>query len=185
MFQNLRINSQVYILHKDGNPYVECGTVMRVIGPKSKYPMTTPGVGQFPQMEMVVDLVLDIGGQQVTLEALKANADIDDSSKTGNVVVSCSREAINNEIAMMRQKSVDILNSTEYHKNVIASCDKMLNTLNPEIAAKQEQEQRIQNLESQLNNLAGMMQQLVAMSRGGNVHSDKSESSETSKTRKS
>lgn len=184
MFQNLRTNSQVYILHKDGNPYVECGTVIKVIGPKPKYPMTAPGVGQFPQMEMVVDLVLNIAGQQVTLESLKANADIDDSSATGNVVVSCSREAINNEIAMMRQRSIDIVNSVEYNKNIIACCDKMLNTLNPEIAAKQEQEQRIQSLEGQISSLTAAMQQLVSMYKGG-AHADKSEGSEATKTRKS
>lgn len=180
MFQNLRTNSQVYILHKDGNPYVECGTVMRVVGPKPKYPMTAPGVGQFPQMEMVVDLVLNIGGQQVTLESLKANVDIDDSSKAGNIVVSCSREAINNEIAMMRQRSAEILNSIDYHKNVIASCNKMLNTLNPEIAAKQEQEQRIQSLEGQISSLTAAMQQLVSMYKGG-TDADKPEGSETLK----
>lgn len=180
MFQNLRNNSQVYILHKDGNPYVECGTVMKVIGPKPKYPMTPTAVGQFPQMETVVDLVLNVNGQQVTLEQIKANADIDDSSKTGNEVVSCSREAINNEIAMMRQRSIDIVNSVDYNKNIIACCDKMLNTLNPEIAAKQEQEQRIQSMESQISTLASAVNKLVSM-YGGNAPVEKPDGSETQK----
>lgn len=182
MFQNLRTNSQVYILHKDGNPYIEYGSVMNVTGPKPKYPMSPTPVGQFPQMEMVVDVTVNVGGQQVPLKDLKANADIDDN---GSIIVSCSKEAINSEITLMRQKSVDILNSIDYHKNVIASCDKMLNSLNPEIAAKQEQEQRIHTLESQLSNLTNMMQQLMAMNKGGNAPVNKPEGSETSKTRKS
>lgn len=182
MFQNLRTNSQVYILHKDGNPYIEYGSVMNVTGPKPKYPMSPTPVGQFPQMEMVVDVTVNVGGQQVPLKDLKANADIDDN---GSIIVSCSKEAINSEITLMRQKSVDILNSIDYHKNVIASCDKMLNTLNPEIAAKHEQEQRIQSLESQLSSLTGMMQQLMAITKGANTPVNKSEGSETSKTRKS
>ena len=181
MFQNLRTNSQVYILHKDGNPYIEYGSVASVSAPRAKYPMPMP-VGQFSQMEMVVDIVVNIGGQQVPLKDIKANADIDDN---GSIVVSCSKEAINSEISLMRQKSLDILNSIDFHKNVIASCDKMLNSLNPEIAAKQEQEQRIHTLESQLSNLTNMMQQLMAMNKGGNAPVNKPEGSETSKTRKS
>lgn len=178
MFQNLRTNSQVYILHKVGEPYIEYGSVLNVTGPKPKYPMTPAPVGQFPQMEMVVDVMVNIGGQQVPLKDLKANADIDDN---GSIVVSCSKEAINSEISLMRQKSVDILNSIDYHKNVIASCDKMLNSLNPEIAAKQEQEQRIQSLESQIGSLTGMMQQLLAMTKGGNATAEKPDGSETQK----
>ena len=98
--------------------------------------------------------MVNIRGQQVPLKDLKANADVDDN---GNIIVSCSRDAINSEVAMMRQKSLDILNSIEYHKNVIACCDKMLNTLNPEIAAKQEQEQRIQGLEQKIDALMGQI----------------------------
>lgn len=177
MFQNLRTNSQVYILHKDGNPYVEYGSVMNVIGPKSKYPMAPAPVGQFPQMEMVVDVMVNIGGQQVPLKDLKANADIDDN---GSVVVSCSKEAINSEISLMRQKSVDILNSIDYHKNVITCCDKMLNSLNPEIAAKQEQEQRMQSMESQISTLTAALNRLVSM-YGNAAPEDKSENSETQK----
>ncbi len=116
--------------------------------------MTPTPMGQFPQVETVVDVMVNIGGQQVPLKDLKANADVDDN---GNIIVSCSRDAINSEVAMMRQKSLDILNSIEYHKNVIACCDKMLNTLNPEIAAKQEQEQRIQGLEQKIDALMGQI----------------------------
>lgn len=123
-------------------------------------------------METVVDVMVNIGGQQVPLKDLKANADVDDN---GNIIVSCSRDAINSEVAMMRQKSLDILNSIEYHKNVIACCDKMLNTLNPEIAAKQEQEQRIQGLEQKIDVLMG---QIARMCEAAN----KPEGSGTQKT---
>ena len=116
--------------------------------------MSPTTMGQCPQMETVVDVTVSIGGQQVPLKNLKANADIDDN---GNIIVSCSRDAINSEVAMMRQKSLDILNSIEYHKKVIVCCDKMLNTLNPEIAAKQEQEHRIQSLEQKIDALMGQI----------------------------
>ena len=53
MFQSLRTNNQLYILHKDANPFIEYGPVVSVSAPKPKYPMASP-MGQLPQMEMVV-----------------------------------------------------------------------------------------------------------------------------------
>ena len=159
MFQNLRTNSQLYILHKNGNPYFECGTVINITGPKPKYPMSPTPLGAFPQMEMVVDIVVNIGGQQVPLKDLKANADIDDN---GTVIVSCSKDAINSEVALLRQKSMDILNSVDYHKNVITCCDKMLNDLNPEIAAKRRQDEEMKTLKEQMADLMEMNRQLMA-----------------------
>ena len=140
MFQNLRINSTLYILHKDAVPYIEYGSVVNVSAPKPKYP-STPPLGQFPQMEMVVDVVVSINGQNTNLQGLPAGLDIADFGHNGNIVVSSSRDAINNEISMMKQKSNDILGSIDFHRNVITACDKMLTDLNPEVAEKQKQEQ--------------------------------------------
>lgn len=48
MFSNLRQNSTIYILHKDGKPYIETGSVTAVSAPRPKYPI--PGaIGQIPQ----------------------------------------------------------------------------------------------------------------------------------------
>ena len=73
--------------------------------------------------------------------------------QNGNIVVACSRDAMNNEISTMKQKSADILGSIDYHRGVIDACDKMLNTLNPEFAAKQQQEQEIAGLKSQMTEM--------------------------------
>jgi hypothetical protein len=162
MFQNLRANSQLYILHKDGNPYVEYGTVVNVTAPKPKYPMSPAPMGTFPQMEMVVDIMVNIGGQQVPLKDLKASADIDDN---GTVIVSCSKDAINSEVSMMRQKSMDILNSIDYHKGVITCCDKMLNDLNPEIAAKRKQDEELKTMKEQMTSMMRSMNMLAEQNR--------------------
>ena len=93
MFQNLRINSQIYILHKDANPYIEYGSVVSVSSPKPKYPQPVP-IGQFPPMEMVVDVVVNVGGNNTNLQGLPAGADIADFGQNGNIVVSCSQRDI-------------------------------------------------------------------------------------------
>ena len=104
-------------------------------------------------MEMVVDVTVNICGQQTSLQGLPAGADIADFGQNGNIVVACSRDAMNNEISTMKQKSADILGSIDYHRGVIDACDKMLNTLNPEFAAKQQQEQEIAGLKSQMTEM--------------------------------
>lgn len=69
MFQNLRVNNQLYILHKEAKHFIEIGSVVSVSAPKPKYPMPAP-MGQIPQMEMVVDVVANINGQNTTFQNL-------------------------------------------------------------------------------------------------------------------
>ena len=164
MFQNLRINSTLYVLHKDAVPYIEYGSVVNVSTPKPKYP-TTPSLGQFPHMEMVVDVMVSINGQNTNLQGLPAGQDIADFGHNGNIVVSSSRDAINNEVAMMKQKSNDILGSIDFHRNVITACDKMLTELNPEVAEKQKQEQEISTLKGQMQQMSANMNQLMEMNK--------------------
>lgn len=95
MFQNLRANNQLFILHKEAKHYVEIGSVVSVSAPKPKYPMTQPFPS--PQIEMVVDVVASINGQNTTFQNLPAGGDIADFGQNGNIVVSCSRDAMNNE----------------------------------------------------------------------------------------
>ena len=72
MFQNLRTNSQIYILHKDAKPYVEAGTVSGVTAPKPRYPSAMPPIGQLPQMDMVVDVTASVNGKPTTFQNLPA-----------------------------------------------------------------------------------------------------------------
>lgn len=183
MFQNLRVNSQLYILHKEANPFIEYGPVVRVSAPKPKYPVSVP-TGQFPQVEMVVDVVASIGGQETTFQNLPAGVDIADFGQNGNIVVSCSRDAMNSEVSAMRQKSVEAINSIDWHKSVIAGCDKMLSSLNPEFAAKQQQEQEIAALKQQMAEMGRNMSDLMNLNKKMMEQLGIPSGSETSKNRK-
>lgn len=164
MFQNLRLNSAVYILHKDAVPYIEQGSLVSVSSPKPKYP-SSPAIGQFPQMEMVVDLVVSVNGNNMNLQGLPAGLEIADFGHNGNIVVSSSKEAINNEISLMRQRSAEIIGSVDFHRNVISACEKMLSELNPEVAEKQRQEQEISTLKGQMQRMSENMNSLMEMNR--------------------
>ena len=171
MFQNLRANSQIFILHKDAKPYIEVASVAGVSMPKPKYPLTAPSLGQIPQVEMVVDLNVNVNGQGTVFQGLPAGAEIADFGQNGNIVISCSREAMNSEIASMKQRSQEIINSVSYHQGVIAGCDEMLNSLNPEYAEKARQEQEIADLKKQMTSLMEMNRQLMQRLGGSDTSS--------------
>lgn len=191
MFQSLRASNQFYILHKDAVPYVEIGSVVSVSSPMPKFPMPT-NFGQ-PQ-EMVVDVVVRVNDNNVTFQKLPANQEIADFGMNGAIVVATSKEAMNSELSSLRQKSVDIINSVNFHKSVIDGCDKTLRDLNPEYAEKQQQQEEIntlkQNMEEMRRGMADLMKMqrdfLAQMSRGANIPPQTTDEtgSVTAKTRK-
>lgn len=171
MFQSLRPNNQIYILHKD-KPSLETGTVLSVSVPTPKYPMQ-PMFGQ-PQ-EMVVDIVVKVNNQDITYQKIPANLDVADFGNN-SVVLTDNREAMNSELMCLKQRSVDVINSIDYHKNLVAECDVLLANLNPDLAEKREQKERIDSLESQLALLMDMNKQLMARLSGETSKTDNNES---------
>ena len=157
MFQSLRPNNQIFILHMD-KPALDIGTVISVSMPVPKYPVQ-PMFGQ-PQ-EMVVDVIAKVNNQDVTYQKIPANLDVADFGNNG-IVLSDNKEAMNSEIMCLKQRSVDIINSVDYHQNLISECDKLLTNLNPDLAEKQAQKDRIDSLESQVLALVEMNKQLMA-----------------------
>lgn len=159
MFSNLRTNSQVYILHRDANPYIEIGQVISVSQPQPRYQQ-----GSFlaPQ-ELVVDVVVNVNGSNITLQKLPANLDVaDQGTINGSLFISTSKDAMNTEVTSMRQKSLDILNSIDYHKKVIQDCEILLQRLNPEFAEQKQQKQEIDMLKSQMSEMMSGMKELMA-----------------------
>ena len=131
MFSNLRTNSQIYILHRDTTPYIEIGQVVSVSQPKPRFQTNN----YLTPQEQVVDIVVGINGNNITLQSLPANMDVaDQGTINGSLFISTSRDAMNSEINSMRQKSLDIINSIDHHKKIIQDCEVLLQRLNPEFA---------------------------------------------------
>ena len=159
MFSNLRNNSQIYILHKDSTPYVEVGQVISVSQPQPRFPVTN---FMNPQ-ELVVDVVVRINGNDITLQKLPANLDVaDQGSANGALVITTSREAMNAEVDSLRQKSLSILNSVDYHKKIVQDCEILLQRLNPEFAEQKQQKQEIDILKTQVSEIMNGMKELMA-----------------------
>lgn len=165
MFSNLRTNSQIYILHKEASPYVEVGTVMSVSQPVPKFPMNN----FMNQQELVVDVAVKINDSTVTLQKLPANLDIADQGINGNMVITTSREAMNSEVEALRQKSMGILNSVEYHQKIVQDCEILLQRLNPEFAEQRQQKQEIDTLKAQMSEMMSDMKDLMAQLKKDNT----------------
>lgn len=159
MFSNLRPNSQVYILHRETSPYVEVGQVVSVSQPQPRYQVNN---FMAPQ-ELVVDIVVNINGNNVTLQKLPASLDVADQGTTnGSLFISTTRDAMNSEINSLRQKSIDAINSIDYHKKIIQDCEILLQRLNPEFAEQKQQKQEIDMLKSQMSEMMSGMRELMA-----------------------
>ena len=159
MFSILRPNSQLYILHKDATPYIEIGQVVSVSQPIPRYQTNN---FMAPQ-ELVVDVVVNVNGNNITLQKLPANLDVaDQGSINGSLFISTSKESMNNEVTSLKQKSQEIINSVDYHKKVIQDCELLLQRLNPEFAEQKQQKQEIDNLKAQVSEMMNGMKELMA-----------------------
>lgn len=152
-FQNLRTNHQIYILHKDSIPTLEIGKVTAVSLPVPKYGNNSM------YNDLVLDITVDIDGKSFNFQKIPANSEIADFGN--NIVLTVGKDAMNSELLSMKQRSLDIINSVEYHQSIVQGCDEILQTLNPEIAEKQKQEQENRQLREEINSLKEMFQEFL------------------------
>ena len=160
-FQNLRVNSEFFVLHKDGTPYIEVGSVVGVSNPVPEFLQQPIPYGQPPKM--VVDITIKVGEQTVTFQKIPAMSDIADANFPGggNMVISGSRESMNSEVAAMRNRSAEILRSIDHHRAIVDACGKMMEILNPEFAERQRQEAENKALREEISELKAMMAELL------------------------
>lgn len=163
MFQSVRPNSQLYILHTGDKLKSEVGYIVSVSLPKPKYPV--PATFGTPQ-EMVVDLVVKADNMTYNFNGVPASADVSDTVSNGEALtISTSKEAINAELLSIKQRSTDIVNSCDYHTQRITSCEKLYSELNPEYAEKQVQKEEIESLKGQMLEVTKGLNELMAANR--------------------
>ncbi len=144
---------------------LEKGMVVSVTPPSPKY--SVPPVFGQPQ-EMVVDIVVKVNGQDHNYQKVPASADIADFGFNG-VVVSDSRDAMNAEVLNLKNKSIETINSVDFHKGVVEGCKRILESLNPEFAERQAQQNDINSLKVQMQELMEMNKSLLARLEHGSA----------------
>lgn len=157
MFQGLRTNSLFYVLDKGENPNLRIGQVVSVSNPQTKYPTFNNGFTPQP-MDTVVDVKVKLGDEEVDFKQLPANGQI---ANDKNLVVSDNKDAMSAEVDAMLRQSKAILESVDYNKRVVESCEGMLQQLNPQIAKDKEQTEKINKLEGKVSGIEGKIDKMM------------------------
>jgi len=157
MFQGLRTNSLFYVLDKGENPNLRIGQVVSVSNPQTRYPSFNNGFTPQP-METVVDVKVKLNDEEVDFKQLPANGQI---ANDKNLVVSDSKDAMSAEVDAMLRQSKAILESVDYNKRVVESCEGMLQQLNPQIAKEKEQTEKINKLEGKVSGIEGKIDKMM------------------------
>lgn len=108
-------------------------------------------------MQMVVDVSIDDGGDNKTYEI----PDTLSVTYAGDVVLSTDRDGILREVEAIKAKSAEVVASVDKNRAIIESCDVILQNLNPDLADKKRQEERITGLEGKIDKIEGMLSRLI------------------------
>lgn len=167
MFSGVRQGSLFYILEKGEDFNLKIGQVVSVSNPQPKYNQfgTT---NAFTQPEMVVDVKVKVGEENIDFKQLGANINI---ANSGNVVVSDSKEAMSAEVESLLRNSKQIIESVPYHEKVITMCDTMLRELNPQFAKEKEQEEKMTMLEGEVTGIKETLGEMMDMLSSALGHS--------------
>lgn len=160
MFQNLRVGTPLYVLHKK-EPLINIGEVISVSSPQPKYD-TTYRSGSWTPPKNFVDVQIKVNGQTIDLQQLPADVTIADFGNNG-IVVSESRDAIINEIEVLRKNSSSALEDIDRHKHVVEECDIMIATLNPQIKQDAKREEELKIMRGEMKSMQEGMDEIKDM----------------------
>lgn len=142
MFSTLRQNSPIYILDKKDSPVLKKGIIESVSPQRSR-----SGSFYGQPLDMVVDIVVNVDSSKEEFKNIPASLSI---ANDGNLVISESKEAMSTEVDSMLSISKQILESVDYHQEVIEKCEQILKDLNPQFAKDKLQEEKINSLEERI-----------------------------------
>ena len=155
MFSTLRQNSPIYVLDKKDSPVLKKAIIETVSPQRSR---TGSFYGQ--PMDMIVDIRVNIDGTSQEFKNIPASLSI---ANDGNIVISETKEAMSTEVDSMLSISKQILESVDYHKDVIEKCEQILKDLNPQFAKDKFQEEKINSLESRIGGVENTLEDIKDM----------------------
>lgn len=131
---------------------LEVGEVVNVTPPQPMY--NTQYQGGFNPPRICVDIEVTANGKVINLQKLTADATIDDKN---GIIVAENRDAILNEIEVLSKNSQRIIESCDYHNEIVTKCNALVAELNPQLKREAEQAREINDLRQQLSDIKGML----------------------------
>lgn len=153
LFKDIKQNYPVYILNKQDVSFSQ-GKVTSV---------SLPHMDNSSPMVMgksVIDVAIEVEGKSATY-AIPENLSI---VYAGEIVLSTDRDGIMREVEAMKSSAEQAIKNVERQKMIVEKTSSLLTELNPIYKEKQQNEQRLANMESSIKELkemfAGFMKEM-------------------------
>ena len=159
MFQNLRKGQNIYVLYKN-DPRIEIGEVDSVGIPTPQFAANQYQQYQPPMQKNCIDIKVKLNDQIIDLQKLPAEGSIADFGSNG-MVISTNKDAILQEIELMRTNSQKILDSVERHKQNVEQCTRLIEELNPHLKREAELRKQIETLTSELSSVKTQLSEVL------------------------
>lgn len=161
LFKDAKQNQPIYILDKANFCLLE-GKVRNISFPYIPRDTTQTGLSNMNASKpMVVDVTIEADGRTATY-TIPENLSVT-FSNDGNLVLSTVKEYLSNEVQNM-QNTADQILSQEFldrQKRIKEKAPDLLSELNPAFREKQENEKRLNDIESGLKELTDLMKGFV------------------------
>lgn len=150
MFSALTQGSLVYLLEKTPDPKFKVGEVVGVSQPRINY-----GVNG----QTTVDLKIktdDSIQEYYSIPAINTLV----SYNNGQLIISETKQGIQNEIEGILQNSKQVLNNIDSYKKNVEDCELILKQINPQFARDKERDDRLLNLESRFEGVESKLDEI-------------------------
>lgn len=161
MFQSLRNGTPLYVLHKN-EPRLEVGDVTFVSNPTAQFGQSYQ-MGNLMGQPTTVDVNIKVEGQEKPIEIKQLPAALSIADYGNGMVISESKEAIINEIGLLKNNSQKVIDSIDQHKQIVLKCDELLQELNPQIKQEAERSREIESLSKRVGNMESSMGRIEEM----------------------
>lgn len=107
-----------------------------------------PGMPNYGARNVKVNVQTE-DGKQSTYSVV----DTEQTAYSDNLVISCSKESIINEVNALKNQANDIINKMPDFKQTVKDCDQLLSELDTSFRDQQRTNQRLDNMENKLDEI--------------------------------
>lgn len=147
IFSEIQKGHALYIVSKAGGIALQ-QTIVSSKGQPYPAPMQQPYSYNLTTPSLIVDLTVDINGQQRTY-SVPERSEIAYDDKNGMIITS-NRDLALREVEMVRKQAQDRIEHHDADKQMVAQCDGILAEWNPVMKEKRENERRFKGIEDEI-----------------------------------
>ena len=147
MFSALSQGSPIFLLDKTSTLDYKVGEVVGVSSPK------------FNNFGNTVDLKVKVDDSIQEFNNISSVSNYT-SYNNGKIIISESKQSIQNEIEGILQNRRQILNNIDVYKEEILQCENILKQLSPQFAIDRERDERLSNLETRFDGVESKLDKI-------------------------